>query len=388
VGADGAHSVVRKFAGIDFAGTDTREVFVNVDARVEGAPASGEGHYYLAREGMTVLVPLADGYCRVTASIQDLPGEHETDLSLHDVQAIVTARVGAQLRIRELRDAGWGITRVRIYTRIAERFRRGRCLLAGDAAHLFGPMGAQGMNSGIQDAQNLAWKLAVVSAGRAGEQLLDSYDAERRPLATGVLHAVQRQTRMALIKNPLAVELRDAVVRGATRARLIDRRLAPEVGQFEVDYRASPGTAGPARGRASRGIGRRLPNAPLSGPLTQRRLFDLLRERPLTVLALGVRHHEQAELSRLISILRLGYGDQLGLCAVSNRAAVTPGAQIPAAIDRDGVLHRWLAIGEPTLCLVRADTHLAYRGPLRLPGVLLDHLGHALGLRRLADYSR
>lgn len=375
VGADGARSAVRRLAGVDFVGEETGETFVNVDADLAGAPLAGEGHYYFAREGMTVVVPLADGFCRVTASLDEPAAARERPLSLDDVQRIVAERLGPAVRIRALRDSGWGVARVHIRTRLATRFRAGRCLLAGDAAHLYGPMGGQGMNGGLQDAQNLAWRLALVATGRAPEGLLDGYDAERRAVARGVLEAVQRQTRLALLRSPIAIGARDAAVRLATRTGLLDRRVAPEVAQFATDYRGMPGIA-PARrsDRARRALGRRLPDVPLADADDgARSLFQLLGGRPLTVLVLGARPTDAAALRTLRSRLQARHGDLAALRVLAPAGAAGPR-------DRDGALHRHLAVAEPTACLVRADAHLAYRGPLNAPDALLAQLERTCGM--------
>ena len=265
VGADGSHSVVRRAAGIAFEGDATGKVFANVDALLDCGPTPGVGHYFFTPLGMLVIAPLPDGVYRVTASID--PAEADRELTLADVQEFIDRRGLPGITVRSLRDSGWGIARIRIQTRIAGAFRSGRCLLAGDAAHIYGPTGAQGMNGGIQDAHNLAWKLALVVAGRAGDELLDTYEGERRAIAVGVLHHVEQQTKLATVRSAPVVAARDAFLRLATKAGLLtagwrrrstsstwpthcpDRRragCAGPVARSAAGSRTSPSTAAPA----------------------------------------------------------------------------------------------------------------------------------------------
>lgn len=370
VGTDGSHSAVRKLSGIGFEGRATGDVFVSVDADVSGGPPRGEGHYHLSPEGMFVVVPLGDGLSRITASITS--GEGEAELEHADVQALADRRVGGGLKVRELRDAGWGIARVRIQARLAESFHHGRCLLAGDAAHIYGPTGAQGMNGGIQDAHALAWRLALVTASRGGHALLDGYDAERRPVARGVLRAVNAQTRMATVSRRPLVAARDAIVGLATRAGALDRKLAPEIGQLEVNYRGSPEIAAPARpGPGPRGVGRRVPDTPVVDAAgVKSRLYDVLLEQPFTVLVLGAAPAGAAAAERLAESLAERHGDLVALHALR-----------PGALDGE------LRVKEPTALLVRPDQHLAYRGPLADPAALLDRLARFIGARRAPQYQ-
>jgi 3-(3-hydroxy-phenyl)propionate hydroxylase len=379
VGADGSHSAVRRGAGIEFKGEATGNVFANVDAVLESPPAAGEGHYYFAAEGLLVIAPLPDDTYRVTALVD--PAQADRPLTIEDVQGLVERRADPAIRVRELRDAGWGIARVSIQTRTAERFRAGRCLLAGDAAHIYGPTGAQGMNGGIQDAHNLAWKLALVASGRAGEALLDSYDDERRPVAHEVLHSVEAQTKLATIRSRPGGAARNALLRAVTRAGLLDRGLGPRIMQFDVSYRDAPGVAAPTGGRLRNRdalTGRRLPDVPLEPGEGAARTFDLVGAHGLTALVLGAGRAHRPHVERLAAALGERHGELVALRLVAPAAA--PGAAgEPAAVDRHGALHGALGIAEPTVLLVRPDAHVAYRGPLARPSEALSHLDRVLG---------
>jgi 2-polyprenyl-6-methoxyphenol hydroxylase-like FAD-dependent oxidoreductase len=358
-GADGSHSVVRRDAGVAFSGGATGSVFANVDATLDGGPEPGVGHYFFAPGGMLVIAPLPDGVYRVTASLA--PADADQELTLADVQRLVDERGRPGITVRSLHDAGWGVARVTIQARIADTFRSGRCLLAGDAAHIYGPTGAQGMNGGIQDAHALAWRLALVVAGRGPDRLLDGYAAERRAVAHGVLHHVEQQTTMATVRPRPAIAARNALLRLGTRAGLLDRALVPAINQFDVRYGAGR--------RAPRAVGRRVPDVPLGAGRT---LFHLLAERPFTVLVAGPGPADRDRVAALAeAVRRRGYADLVAVRAVrragpdGSAGSATRSAGEPVPVDATGRLHRFLGAGRTaTAALVRPDGHVAAMAPL------------------------
>ncbi|MGH3526690.1 MAG: FAD-dependent monooxygenase [Pseudonocardiaceae bacterium] len=135
--------------------------------------------------------------------------------------------------------AQWTST-FRIHRRLAHRFRQGRMLLAGDAAHIHSPFGGQGMNTGIGDAENLAWKLALVVYDHADPALLDSYEAERRPIATEVLQSTSALTAMALGDTRLARTLRDHVFVPSLNLSIVQRLVWESASQLKISYRTGP----------------------------------------------------------------------------------------------------------------------------------------------------
>ncbi|WP_326952679.1 FAD-dependent oxidoreductase [Amycolatopsis sp. NBC_01286] len=208
IGADGMHSVVREQAGIGFTGASYPESFVLADVRMSWPLAREEVSLHLSPEGVTVVAPLpgaADHY-RVVATVAsavEKPG-------IEDIQSIVDKRgpEGARSRVIEVL---WS-SRFRVHHRVADHYRAGRILLAGDAAHVHSPAGGQGMNTGIQDAVALGGLLARVLAGEP-DALLDTYERTRRPVATGVVAFTDRMTRMATLRPRPARLLRNTVLK-------------------------------------------------------------------------------------------------------------------------------------------------------------------------------
>ncbi|NYF56103.1 FAD-dependent oxidoreductase [Micromonospora purpureochromogenes] len=219
IGADGMHSTVRELAGIGFGGPDGRgESFVLADVRVRSVLPRDEIALFLARPGPLVWAPLPDGVVRVVASVAQAPRVRDAAY----FQALLDER-GPVRRPDRVTDVIWS-SRFRIHHRVAETYRAGPVLLAGDAAHVHSPAGGQGMNLGICDAVALGDTLADVFAGGT-DTLLDDYSAARRPLAEEVAGFADRLTRLATV-SPAVRPLRDLLLRAVAGAPTVRRRLA------------------------------------------------------------------------------------------------------------------------------------------------------------------
>lgn len=216
VGADGMHSTVRTQAGIGFTGGAYDHSFVLADVHLRGDAPTDEVRLFWASEGLTVVAPLPDGAFRIVAPVDDAPEAP----SLEFVQHLLDARGPGGIAVT---DVVWG-SRFRIHHRVADTYRRGRTLLAGDAAHVHSPAGGQGMNLGIQDAVALADALAAVLAG-GPDSRLDEYAAARRPIAMQVIALTDRLTRLATM--PRAVRpARNAALKILGHLPLATRALA------------------------------------------------------------------------------------------------------------------------------------------------------------------
>ena len=218
VGADGMHSVVREQAGIDFHGGAYAESFMLADVRLTGEAPADEVILYWATAGLTVVAPLPGDIFRIVAPVPDAP----ENPSAAYVQQILDSRGAGNGRM-VVTDVIWG-SRFRIHHRVADTYRAGRLLLAGDAAHVHSPAGGQGMNLGIQDGVALSEALAGVLGG-GSESLLDEYSAARRPIARDVVTMTDRLTRLATLPR-LARPLRNAVFSVVGRIPAVNRALA------------------------------------------------------------------------------------------------------------------------------------------------------------------
>lgn len=264
VACDGGHSTVRKQAGVHFDGETRPEVRMIVgDVDLEGLDRDS-WHMWRHEDGALSLCPLpATGLFQLQASISE---GQDTELTVENLQMIIDRRSGgAGIRVRTL---SWS-TLWRSNVRLVDRYRAGRVFLAGDAAHIHSPAGGQGMNTGIQDAHNLGWKLAAVECG-TGSSLLDSYEQERRPVAEGVL------------------ELSDARMKQALEEKSLPSGRSKAATQLDVGYRSSAIVDDDRDDTCQLRAGDRAPDATeLLTVHGQRRLFELIGGGRFTVLSFG-----------------------------------------------------------------------------------------------------
>src|SRR5256884_3725962 len=238
-GCDGARSAVRELSGIAFQGAPYEHVFFVADTRVTGPMVPDELNVYLWPEGFHLFFPMrgADHWRLVGILPPTLRGRD--DLTFDEVIPSVRQQAGTALSFET---CSWFST-YRIHHRRAARFRDRRCFLVGDAAHIHSPVGAQGMNTGLQDAYNLAWKLALVVSGRAGAALLDSYEAERVPVAKRLLSTTDRAFSLVVSDAWLAGQFRTRVlakiVAFAMGMERVQRLAFRTISQIGIRYRAS-----------------------------------------------------------------------------------------------------------------------------------------------------
>jgi 2-polyprenyl-6-methoxyphenol hydroxylase-like FAD-dependent oxidoreductase len=258
-GCDGAHSAVRQALGIGFPGGTYAHVFYVADVEASGAAITGELQVALDDSDFLAIFPMkGTNRARLVGTVKQGPDNDAQGLSWEDVSAGVIERLGIAVE-----RVNWFST-YHVHHRVADRFRKGRVFLAGDAAHIHSPVGGQGMNTGIGDGVNLAWKLAAVVHGSAAPSLLDSYEPERIAFARRLVATTDRAFTFVTSPGRLARFVRTEVV-PRILPRLVEheafrRLMFRTVSQIGVNYRRSPlsaGRAGNVRG------GDRLPWVPL-----------------------------------------------------------------------------------------------------------------------------
>lgn len=345
VGADGAHSAVRRCTGIAFPGVPLVERFLLADVDADlGLPRDAVA-VWLRGEEMFGAFPLPDGpdpSVRRWRLMAPAPDAGAGDV-LATLTRLLQAHTGRPTRIEGV---AW-TSEFRIHRRLADRYRHGRVLLAGDAAHIHSPFGGQGLNTGIGDAENLAWKLALVVSGRAGAALLDTYGAERRPVAAEVLAATSGLTGAVLGRGTGARLLRDRVLVPLMNRPFVQRLAWEQASQLKVSYRG--------------------------GPLAPRSWLPLRRPRP------GDRVPDASCCTPggTATTLHAGLGPQWAMLAP---ATAEGDACVAAARNVLGPLVTALCRGDAgEVLLVRPDAHLAWRG--RSAGALRSYLHRVLLLR-------
>ncbi|MEU0150088.1 FAD-dependent monooxygenase [Streptomyces sp. NPDC006288] len=383
LGCDGAHSAVRKGLGLSFEGGALPEEYMLGDVEVDWDLPAGYGvrstHVVDGRtDDLLVCIPLP-GDRRYRMSMRTPPelsgaggagadgvahglsGEKGPLPGIEHIQAVLDRLSPRPTTASSLR---WSSV-FRISHRIVDRYGAGRVFLAGDAAHIHPPTGAQGMNTGIQDAFNLAWKLAAAVRGHAGPRLLESYDAERRPVGEEVVARTLRHARTGVggeAEAPATLLLREA--------------------QLLLGYRDSPvvGPGGGARDGPAPGD-----RAPDCGGLLYAlgafpvRLFTLLRERDHTLLLYADDEDRAAAFDEIASLARHAGHGMLNSCAVLGSGVRAPALRIPAVHDGAGEFRRVYGARGGEAFLVRPDGHLGLRTAPADGPELSAHLAVLLG---------
>ena len=362
VGADGAESTVRRRAGMDFRGSGYADTFVLADLEVDGA-APGAVHAYPTDDGFMVLFPLGQPASWRMISLKERGDNSATTLEY--LQGIADKFSGGGLL---LHDPKW-ISSFRLSHQMAEFFQSGSVFLAGDAAHVHSPVGGQGMNTGIQDALNLGWKLALGAQGLAVDELIDSYDAERRPVARGIVGFTDRLFKLATSRSALKklprTKLLPVLAPSLAASERLRSRAFRTMSQLGIHYRGSAMTATganrlPAVLASGPRPGDRLPDAVVHYQQKERRLQDLVSAPGFHVLLTGPGwpedtpqqlHAALAGLGRLLSVQRLVVGSTL---TASGPGIIEDVSGL--AFERLGLSPR-----RPEVLVIRPDGYIGYR---------------------------
>jgi 3-(3-hydroxy-phenyl)propionate hydroxylase len=319
VGCDGGRSVIRKAAGIDFPGWDPTTSYLIAQVEMDEEPEIG-----MRPEGGGIgPVNREEGGNPYGVVLLEKEIEHSSEPTLEDLRALLVAAYGTDYGVHS---PIW-ISRFTDMCRQAASYREGRVLLAGDAAHVHGPQGGQGLNTGVQDAVNLGWKLAQVVNKTSPESLLDTYHAERHPVGARVLHNTMAQVALARI-DERSRALRDTMLELLS----IDeprKRIAAMISGLDIHYDLGEGH--PL-------LGRRIPDLDLHTANGPTRVFTLLHDaRPV--------------------LLNLGEPGGFDISPWANRVRMVEGSH-------DGVFELPLLgqVATPPAVLIRPDGHVAWVG--------------------------
>ena len=237
LGCDGAHSAVRHGLGAPFAGETLDSSWMLADVHMRGYPCPDtEASVYWHRDGVLIIFPISPGRYRIIADLPPSGVEHPPAPTLEQAQAVMDQRGPSGLVAF---DPIW-LAGFRINGRKVSNYHWGRAFLVGDAAHVHSPAGGQGMNTGMQDAFNLAWKLALVIRKTGDDHLLDSYSPERSKVGDEVLKAAGRLTAVGTMTNPIAQTVRNLVGHVMLGLAPIQHAFADTMTEVAIGYPDSP----------------------------------------------------------------------------------------------------------------------------------------------------
>lgn len=376
VGCDGAHSAVRKFMEIPFEGDRYDNEFIMADAHIEWPLDEDKLRVFLDPGRIGVYFPRQrSGFSRVLTVRRSpntrVPLKTETTTAMPATLEEVETNFGAAAHLDvKLKDPDW-VTKYYVHHRSARKMRKGRVFLAGDAAHIHSPVGAQGMNTGLQDAANLAWKLATVLNGTVREEiretLLDTYHSERWPIGQKLIRFTDRLFSFAETANPLVLGLRDFFLPIVTKALMRyptgKRYLFRFISQLAIHYhpsaavyeRLSPTAS--ATFRRTLPTGSRAPNARINEKLE---VFDLIKGYKFHLLVLSRKRLSQPEIDKIKKVWTQSKRypkvplDQHWITLGNASAPSTIKAATKEIFERFGVT-------DSGIFLIRPDGYIGYR---------------------------
>lgn len=355
-GCDGAHSAVRHFVGATFHGQAVAENFVLCDVEISSdRPIPPCVHLFVSRRGPLPVFPIRERVWRIVSSRG--PGEGAAPPTIEEMQDHVDARGPGGWK---LSNAEW-LACFKVSERKVERFRHGNIFLAGDAAHIHSPAGGQGMNTGVQDAFNLAWKLgAILRQGASADALLESYHAERSPVAAEVIAKAGFRMRAAVLsRGPLAI-LRNALAALAGRSDKARAMLVSSLSGTGIRYPAGPAVMRDDRWHEdwmNHGFppGVRIRDAKVfSDDLEVSLLHEVMQTRRHTLLLFSGRKPNYRDAD-LLDGLRM---EAANATTLMTSLAVWEGGHAPDdswLTDPDGSAHRRFGVDQPAACIVRPD---------------------------------
>jgi len=359
IGCDGAHSAVRELAHTPFEGKDYPQQFALADLRINWPLAPSEAHIFTSPEGILACFPMPDGYYRIVANKGT--GESTDTPNIDEIRTLISARGPSGVQVDELR---WSANFF-LHSRLVDTLQRGRTLLVGDAAHIHSPALGQGMNTGIQDAANLGWKLALVIKGLADPSLISTYDAERWQVEHNVLSQTDFVTKVMNGQNRFLSWLRDHIGPLVVKNENVTTRIRELISELSIDYSGSSIVVA-MKGEGLQ-PGERAPDALVERDGNQIRLYELLRGPGHHLVLLGDQDADWTTLELL--------GGEVTVLAI--RRDYKEGS--PGTIDRKGEMAS--VYGLDRAYLIRPD---GYIGAIcdfgSLPDTLRQYAGglHAL----------
>jgi 2-polyprenyl-6-methoxyphenol hydroxylase-like FAD-dependent oxidoreductase len=384
IGCDGAHSIVRHINRLHFPGAEDPHQYFVGDVTMDCPLADGEVNTFVSDSGMLFIIPLPAGRWLIGGDVETLHDAGDA-IALEELQAMIDQRAPLGIRVR---DARW-LSYYRVNNRTARHYRHGRTFLAGDAVHVHSPFAGLGMNTGIQDAYNLAWKLALVVRGHAPERLLDSYELERRPVGEDTVKFTMMRTEALECFRDLSEARRRKLYYNLHVPPRVARQLQAHQEQLDLDYSKSFACRehhGPA-GRFAAGprAGAQAIDAkPLISSGRPSTLFDLLRGPKHTLLLFPDAARETDSWRRMAELARSlhdGRGELLNIYVVTSEAdRVPPQLDLKAEVllDPERTLHDRYGAASECLYLIRPDGYVGYRAQPAAAGTLHEYLDSLL----------
>lgn len=374
-GCDGAHSTSRHLLNLEFKGAPYPNYWLLADCDLDWKYPLHHLSVFIHPSGVTAYFPLYSDRGRLMFELPDATIDMEmAEPTIEDVRRHMKER---QIDYKSVGSPNW-LAYFKLHHRMVDKYAEGRVFLCGDSAHIHSPIGGQGMNTGIQDAYNLAWKLALVLKGNSPENLLDSYNPERHRVGESVVGLTDMATRMVGIHNPVLAAIRNKLLGAISKLDPVQEKLLTTLSQIEVNYRESPivgerwyqpdAIEGFHDYRHDLVAGERVKDYPL-GSLDGKggaRLYDLFRDVRHKLLLFTGAQPEDMELDELRKIrgsIEPEYGDIIDIHVIVGTDDLPADLKTmgPVWRDKDLVMHRDFGAAKASLYLIRPDSYVGFR---------------------------
>lgn len=353
---DGGKSIIREKLKIPFLGHDLKEHFVMADALLESRLSPEEVYAFLSRDGVFAIIHHGHHYARIIADVTHDPKLKESKSpTADDFIELTQKRCPFSIQYKNIiwKTGFW------IHRRLIEKYSYHNVFFLGDAAHLHSPIGGQGMNIGIQDAYNLAWKLALVLSGKANPTLLTTYETERRPIAENVLKFTTFFTHFMTIRNPILCRLRNFILRKIATSKKLSTQLINAIAETRLIYDKSLIVEDHISGPRPK-AGERFIDVNFNG----QSLFDYVKGIKFTVIIFIPRiltNHEYSQFSKLHLYLN-NFPSLLNTVTIHRIPLTNNGYSTHNIFDKDSIIHESYGIKNPVFYLVRPDKYIGFRG--------------------------
>ncbi|RTL44554.1 MAG: monooxygenase [Candidatus Melainabacteria bacterium] len=379
IGCDGAHSTIRHTLGLTFDGETYEEGFATIDCYVDWDNSDDELHGYVCEEGIVFFFPMGNRRYRIVANCP--PHKAEDLLTLEKMQELVNHRCAKNI---PLSNPQW-VTYFTINRRSVKQYNVGRAFICGDAAHVHSPVMGQGMNTGMQDALNLAWKIELVEKGIAARELLESYNNERHPVGQNLLNSTDAMTKLVTLRSPVSQEVRNHLIPLIANQDVLHERACRKISMVGLNYRASsivgeyresishvfrhPIAEGPAWLEFGHGPlpGDRAPDGEVhsANSATPSTLFEQTRGFSHFALLFSGLHKDSLHginLENAIQQIKERYSEFIRPLIIVSGDSLPSGANEQGTLlDKDGSLHHKYGSFHNCLYLIRPDGYVGFR---------------------------
>lgn len=351
VACDGANSTVREKCNMFFPGEDLPEQFIVADAQIESFMSKDEVHVFFDKGAIFAAFPLGSNKYRISANLH-LTHPRKIFAEREVIEMTQERAHGAYY----VKSVSW-ISPFWIHSKVVKHLQDGSIFLAGDAAHIHSPAGGQGMNTGIQDAYNLAWKLALVSKGKAKPSLLNSYHPERSPVVNEIVAQTERYTKMALFDNRFLTKLQQFERRISRNPMRLSKKIGTQLTQLGIQYKNSPVIDYENISGKSLQQGTRAPDVVIDKSM---RLYQYLRNSRHNVLLFTGQKSGKNTLKKIIELqkwLSQTYSDLIEIHVISKDKLNNINNII---LDVNDIVHEHYHVKNPAIYIIRPDNYIAY----------------------------